>query len=86
MFGLRTSQGCRDEEVGVEENQEKMCNVFVRILSLKNTPYISQVIRVFIVRVKNLVKYFFFLPNGEFHGYLARWPFLLSTREFNSLA
>ena len=75
MFGLRTSQGCRDGEVEVEENQEKMCNVFVRILSLKNAPYISQVIRVFIVRVKNLVKYFIFLSNREFRGYLMRWSF-----------
>ena len=25
MFGLRTSQGYIDGEVGVEENQEKMC-------------------------------------------------------------
>ena len=25
MFGLRISQKCRDGEVGVEENQEKMC-------------------------------------------------------------
>ena len=37
--------------------------------------------RVYIVCVKNLGKNFSFLPNKEFQGYFARWPFSRSTRE-----
>ena len=50
MFGLRTSQGYIDGEIGVEENQEKMCKwlwvwqsltlkCFDRVFSLKISPY-----------------------------------------------
>ena len=39
------------------------------VFSLKNTPYNSWVMRVYIVWVKNLVKQIKFLPNKEFCGY-----------------
>ena len=54
--------------------------------SLKSTLYILWVMKIYIMWVKNLVKHFFFFPNIEFYGYLVRWSFLQSTREFDSLA
>ena len=45
------------------------------ILALKITPYISRIMRVYIVWVKNLAKHFIFLPNRMFCQYLTRWHF-----------
>ena len=77
MFGLRTSKGCRDGDVGVEENHERMCRwlwvwqpltlkCFARVFSLKNTPFNSWVMGVYIVWVKNLVKHFPFFQTENF--------------------
>ena len=78
MFGQTTSQGSRDGEVGVKEN---LSSIFARIFFLKSIPYNLWVSRVYIVWVKNLVKEINFLPNREFRGFFAGWPFSRNTRE-----